>query len=58
MAWRRLRNRGVNARRLYAAGRMYDDWDEESGWDGSWKDYRDEIEALEETRGWTPDQWF
>ena len=52
------KGRGISAKRIYAAGRAYDDYDSENGWSGSWKDFKDDIGALEDTNEWTPEQWF
>ena len=60
-AWREEAGlgKGISSRQIFAAGRMYNDWDAESGWgDNTWKDYKDTIKELEDTKEWTPEQWF
>ena len=66
MDWKALREqtglgRGLNAKRLYTYGRMYDDWDDEAGWGGDWKDswrgFKDDMD-MDANEDWTPKQWF
>ena len=40
---------------------MYDDWDDEAGWGGDWKDswrgFKDDMD-MDATEDWTPMQWY
>ena len=50
--------KGLNAKKMYAYGRMYEDWDDEEGWGGDWKDnwrqYKDDMDGMQDAGDWTP----